>query len=134
MFSIVASPVEELGPEGVTTTQFAMASIETEEKWVPRGSTPEELGEDGASMWLPGKVIVGISMNPEKDAAGRPLKPTVNANGAPTEVPREFFVSLGWMYEDGRMTAIEREYNSSGALKEVRMKSGVFGKWAGGRG
>lgn len=74
-------------------------------------------------------------MNPEKDANGRTPRPDpAYANGVPDDRPRDFVVSVGWMYEEGRMTMVEREYNSSGALKEVRMKSGVFGKWSGGRG
>lgn len=159
MFSIAAAPVQELTVDG-PKTQFAFNSIETEEKWVPRGSTPEELAEDGATMWLPGKVvlpsvlrvsgrfdgtlhltaliedashkppqvIVGLSMNPEKDTSSPSVRGVKQQ-----EAPRALTVALGWMYEDGRITMIEREYNSSGDLKEVRMKSAVKGAWSGGR-
>lgn len=57
------------------------------------------------------------------------------SEGVDTRVPPGLLISCGWGPPDGRglLTLVEREYDGTGQLAEVRHRTAVLGGWVGGR-
>ncbi|KAG2501708.1 hypothetical protein HYH03_000209 [Edaphochlamys debaryana] len=47
--------------------------------------------------------------------------------------PRGLCLSTAWLWREGSVSVVEREYDGYGYLREVRLSQGVKGGWSGGR-
>ncbi|KAK9808796.1 hypothetical protein WJX72_003812 [[Myrmecia] bisecta] len=90
-------------------------SQETQQRWEPPALQPSN---DGGTLWLPGQVLLQLSMSPPVEGAGR---------------NRGIIISFSWMARDNMLIGVQREYDAAGELLEVRTQTAIRDGWVGGR-
>ena len=127
---------------------WAYTSTEEQQLWDTSSAPPT--GDDGGSYWLPGGIVLSLRMvdnyvptemdadsngsGSETDSAGTSGNGAANGNGKGSRVyPRGLCLSTSWLWREGSVSVVEREYDGYGFLREVRLAQGVKGGWSGGR-
>ncbi|GLC70769.1 hypothetical protein PLESTF_001031300 [Pleodorina starrii] len=153
VFTVCATGIDEVDPlSGDERSVWVYSSTEEQQLWDTSTALPS--GDEGASFWLPGGVVLSLRMvdnyvpvdldsaDPASQHAGRSgsgSSSNSNGNGngngkkGQRAYPRGLCVGMTWLWREGSVSAVEREYDGYGYLREVRLSQGVKGGWSGGR-
>ncbi|EFJ46014.1 hypothetical protein VOLCADRAFT_93813 [Volvox carteri f. nagariensis] len=154
VFTTCATSVDEVDPRsGEEQVVWVYSSTEEQQLWDTSALPPS--GDDGGCFWLPGGVVLSLRMvdnyvpvdldldsesggsGSESDRGGGGASTNGNGNGNGLEssrtYPRGLCLGMAWLWREGSVSVLEREYDGYGYLREVRLSQGVKGGWAGGR-
>ncbi|CAK0747075.1 hypothetical protein CVIRNUC_001740 [Coccomyxa viridis] len=128
VFDVTAVPVpDETAVGDDPKTLLMYFSSETQQDWRPGKREPDEAG---GAFWLPGNVLLELQMVPpmSRGEAG-----DAQEGMELQEQGRGLCISFSWLINDKTLIGLQREYDTEGALLEVRSRTAILGNWAGGR-
>ncbi|GIL79715.1 hypothetical protein Vretifemale_9002 [Volvox reticuliferus] len=154
VFTVSATGIDEVDPlSGEERVVWMYGSMEEQQLWGTSAAPPS--GDDGGCFWLPGGIVLSLRMvdnyvpvdldlDLESDGSesgsqissnGSSYNGNGNGNGnrAQRTYPRGLCLGMGWLWREGSVSLIEREYDGYGYLREVRLAQAVKGGWSGGR-
>ncbi|GIL52540.1 hypothetical protein Vafri_8382 [Volvox africanus] len=154
VFTVSATGIDEVDPlSGEEQVVWMYSSMEEQQLWDTSAAPPS--GDDGGCFWLPGGIILSLRMvdnyvpvdlnldsETDRSESGSQISSTGsrnngngngNGNGAERTYPRGLCLGMGWLWREGSVSLIEREYDGYGYLREVRLGQAVKGGWSGGR-
>ncbi|GFR48898.1 hypothetical protein Agub_g10845 [Astrephomene gubernaculifera] len=157
VFTMSATGFDEVDPlTGEEGLSWAYTASEEQQLWDATRRAPA--GDDGATFWLPGGVVLSLRMTDNYVPAGMDLD---SESGSETEgggpgpssagsnsralkkgqqqqeqqraFPRGLCIGMAWLLKEGNVAQLEREYDGYGYVREVRFSQAVKGGWSGGR-